>query len=136
MPKAYLYRSGFAFFPTSNADTEVMYQFAEGEVFSCEVKKARNYKNHKRFFAMLKLGFENQNDFESEGWFREWVLIKSGNFESCESPTGVMYRAKSISFASMDEIEFRELYRSVSQVIIDLCGITQKQLEKNLNLFT
>jgi hypothetical protein len=136
MPKAYLYRSGFAFFPTSNADTEVMYQFAEGEVFSCEVKKERNYLNHKRFFALLNLGFENQDKFTSLGWFREYVLIASGNFESCESPTGVMYRAKSISFASMDEITFRELYKSVSQVIIDLCGISQEQLEKNLNLFT
>lgn len=136
MPKAYLYRSGFAFFPASNSDTEIMYQFAEGEIFSCEVRKTRNYGNHRRFFALLKLAFENQDMFDNMGWFREWILIKSGNFESCKTPEGFIYRAKSISFSSLDEIEFRELYRSVSQTIIDTCKITEKQIEDHLNLFT
>ena len=135
MPRAYLYRSGFAFFPASNADTEIMYQFAEGEVVELDVKKVRNYRNHRRFFALLKLGFESQDKFNSFGWWREWVLIKSGNFESCETPTGIMYRAKSISFANLDEIEFRELYKTVSQVIIEVCKITEKDIENNLNLF-
>lgn len=136
MAKVYLYRSGFAFFPAYASDTDIISQFAEGEVFSCEVKKARNYKNHKRFFALLKLGFENQEQFSSPEWWREYVLIKSGSYESCETPEGYMYRAKSISFSRMDEIEFRELYRSVSQVIIDLCGIDENVLENNLKLFT
>ena len=136
MPKAFLYRSGFAYFPATGDDAEIMHQFAEGEVFQCEVKKARNYKNHRRFFALLKLGFENQDNFDNYGWWREWVLIKSGNFDSCQTPTGVMYRAKSISFANMDEIEFRELYRTVSQVIIDECKVDRETIEKNLNLFT
>ena len=136
MPKVFLYRSGFSFFPASNADTDIMYQFAEGEIIGCEVKKARNYKNHRRFFSLLNLAFENQDKFNNMGWFREYLLIASGNFESCETPTGIMYRARSISFSNMDEIAFRELYRSVSQVIIDLCGIDQKTLENNLNLFT
>lgn len=134
--KTHLVRTGFVFMPADNRDNEILCQFAEGEVVEVEIRKARNYKNHKRFFALLKLGFENQDKFDSMGWWREYVLIKSGNFESCETPTGKMYRAKSISFSRMDELEFRELYRSVSQVIIDLCGITQQQLENNLQLFT
>lgn len=136
MPRAYLYRSGFAFFPASNADTEIMYQFADGEIMEVTVKKARNYRNHKRFFAMLKLGFENQDQFDNFGWWREWLLIKSGIFESLNTPDGFIYRAKSLSFSNMDEVEFRELYKSVSQVILDTCKITEKQLEDNLNLFT
>ena len=136
MPKAFIYRSGFAFFPASNADTEIMYQFAEGEIMEVTVKKARNYRNHKRFFAMLKLGYENQDMFDNFGWFREWIMIKSGIFESRNTPDGFIYRAKSISFSNMDELEFRELYKDVSQVIIDLCGIDEKTLENNLNLFT
>ena len=85
---------------------------------------------------MLKLGFENQDQFDNFNWFREYVLVKSGNFDSCQTPDGFMYRAKSISFSNIDELEFRELYKSVSQVIIDLCGIDEKTLENNLNLFT
>ena len=134
--KTHLVRTGFVFMPADNRDNEILCQFAEGEVVEVEIRKARNYKNHKRFFSLLKLGFENQDKNDSMDWFREFILIKSGNFESCETPDGFMFRAKSISFSKMDEIEFRELYRSVSQVIIDTCKITEKQLENNLNLFT
>jgi hypothetical protein len=135
MAKVYLYRSGFAFFPAYSSDTDILSQFKEGEIFSCEVKKARNPGNHRRFFALLNLGFEAQSNFTSLDWFREFILIKSGNFESCQTPDGFMYRAKSISFAAMDEIAFRELYRTVSQTIIEYCKVTQKQLEDNLQLF-
>lgn len=134
--KTHLVRTGFVFMPADSKDSEILCQFAEGEVCEVEIKKSRNYKNHKRFFAMLKLGFENQDQFDNFNWFREYVLIKSGNFDSCQTPDGFMYRAKSISFSNMDELEFRELYKSVSQVIIDLCGIDEKTLENNLNLFT
>jgi hypothetical protein len=136
MARVYLYRSGFCFLPAYSSDTDILSQFREGEVIAVEVKKARNYNNHKRFFALLKLGFEAQNNFTSPDWFREFILIKSGNFESCQTPDGFMYRAKSISFANMDEVEFRELYRTVSQTIIDYCKVSQKDIENNLNLFT
>lgn len=134
--KTHLVRTGFVFMPADSKDSEILCQFAEGEVCEVEIKKARNYLNHRRFFAMLKLGYENQDMFDNFNWFREYVLIKSGNYDSCQTPDGFMYRAKSISFSNMDELEFRELYKSVSQVIIDLCGIDEKTLENNLNLFT
>ena len=133
--KLYLYKSGFALFPAYPSDSDLMAAMVEGEVWSCEVKKSRNYKNHKRFFALLKLGFEAQNNFTAFDWFREFILIKSGNFESCQTPDGFMYRAKSISFSAMDEFAFRELYKTVSQTIIDYCKVNQKDIENNLNLF-
>lgn len=134
--KTHLVRTGFVFMPADSKDSEILCQFAEGEVCEVEIKKARNYLNHRRFFAMLKLGYENQDMFDNFGWFREWIMIKSGIFESRNTPDGFIYRAKSISFSNMDELEFRELYKSVSQVILDTCKITEKQLEDNLNLFT
>ena len=136
MPKVYLYRSGFAFFPAYSSDSDLMSKFREGEVIEVDVKKARNYQQHKRFFALLNVGFAAQTSFDSFDWWREFITMKSGNFESCQSPNGEwMYRAKSIRFDKMDNIEFEKLYKDVSQTIIDVCHITEKQLNDNLNLF-
>ena len=133
--KLLLYKSGFCLLPAFASDSDLMGKMKEGEVWECEVKKARNYQNHKRFFALIKLGFEAQNTFNSMDWFREYILIKAGQFDSCLVEGEYIYRAKSISFAAMDELEFRELYKAVSQAIIDYCKITDQQIETNLNLF-
>jgi hypothetical protein len=137
MAECYLYRSGFAFLPASQSDMDILYQFKENEPFKVKVTKARNYENHKRFFALLKLGFENQESFTAPEWFRTFITMKAGYVESCQGPDGNwMFRPKSIAFDKLDELEFRELYRAVSQQILDYCKISQKQLEDNLNLFT
>lgn len=45
--------------------------------------------------------------------FRKEMIIEAGYFETVVTPTGVKKVAKSISFSSMDELEFRELYKAV-----------------------
>lgn len=45
--------------------------------------------------------------------FREWVIIEAGHFDLVQSPAGVKRKAKSISWASMDDTQFEPLYRDV-----------------------
>lgn len=45
--------------------------------------------------------------------FREWLVMESGHYELKQTPRGIVKRAKSISFSSMDETEFGGLYKSV-----------------------
>lgn len=113
-----------------------MARINEGEVWECEIRKARNYKNHKRYFALLKLGFDNQDSFSSFDWWREYILIKAGIFDSCKTPDGsFLYMAKSIAFNNMDDYEFNEVYRKTSQAIIDICKITEEDINNNIRLF-
>ena len=50
--------------------------------------------------------------------YREWVTIQAGYYTEHVYPDGSYNRrAKSISFASMDEIEFQQLYKSVLNVL-------------------
>jgi hypothetical protein len=50
--------------------------------------------------------------------FREWVTIEAGHFTEYRTPSGyIIRRAKSISFARMDEIEFDGVYKSVLNVL-------------------
>ena len=54
-----------------------------------------------------------EKDFEL---FREWIISESGHSELKQTPRGIVKKAKSISFASMDETEFNGLYKSVFNV--------------------
>lgn len=45
--------------------------------------------------------------------FREWVTIEAGHFELAQTPEGIRKRAKSISWAGMDDTAFEALYRDV-----------------------
>ena len=111
-------------------------KYKEGEIIEIDHKKARNHAFHRQFFALLKVGFELQTSFIAPEWWREWITIKAGYFESCQSPTGEwMIRAKSISFEKMDNLEFEKLYKDVSNAIIEVCHITAEQLEENWKLF-
>lgn len=45
--------------------------------------------------------------------FREEVIVDAGHFNLVQTPSGVKREAKSISFASMDDLAFEPLYRDV-----------------------
>jgi len=45
--------------------------------------------------------------------FREEMIIESGFYDEVRTPLGIKKYARSISFASMDEHQFRELYKAV-----------------------
>lgn len=100
-----------------------------GEGFTVEVKKARNIKFHRLFFALLNFAFEMwdppaerefrgqpiQKNFER---FREEVLILAGHYEPTYSVDGSLkLQAKSIAFANCDEHEFRGVYSAVLDVV-------------------
>lgn len=45
--------------------------------------------------------------------FRDWVTMEAGHFTLVQTPDGIRRERKSISWASMDETAFKELYRDV-----------------------
>ncbi len=49
--------------------------------------------------------------------FREEMTIAAGYFDEVKTPVGVKKYARSISFASMDEHQFRELYKALFNVL-------------------
>ena len=48
--------------------------------------------------------------------FRKWLIIEAGFYHEAAVPGGVIKVADSISFASMDDIEFGHLYKAVFDV--------------------
>ena len=43
--------------------------------------------------------------------YRAWVIVEAGHYDAIQLPDGTLKKhPRSISFASMDECEFQELY--------------------------
>lgn len=109
--------------------------FDPGEITFLQFIVPRNGKFHRKFFALMNVGFEmwepNRKRKSYKGMaveknfdqFREDITILAGFYEQTFNFKGAMkLRAKSISFASMDDGEFEMLYQAVVTVLLrDVC---------------
>jgi len=99
--------------PTDEYSEEMISKMTN-TVYACEIKKERNMLFHRKFFAMIKLFFDNQEIFLNIDHFRAEMIKSAGYHESYINHKKVkVYVPKSISFASMDQHEFEKLYNSV-----------------------
>ena len=92
-----------------------------GEVYEYEFKKVRNYKFHRKFFALINLCYQNQDKFNNFEHLRKELIICSGHYDLIfDLETGAQKKeAQSISFSKMDEVAFNKLYTDVLNVICD-----------------
>jgi len=102
-----------------------------GEISFLKFIVPRNGKFHRKFFALLQVGYESwepkrkhksykgiaiEKNFEQ---FREDITILAGFYEQTFNLKGEMrLRAKSISFANMHDDEFETLYQAVVTVLL------------------
>lgn len=109
-----------------------MVRMDAGELIDVNMVFVRNPIFHRKFFALLNLGFESweagrthktykgepvRKSFER---FREDVLILAGHYEQTFRLDGTMtLSAKSISFASIDDVEFERIYSAVADVLLE-----------------
>lgn len=105
-----------------------------GEFFMLEYRTPRNAKFHRKFFALLNVGFEHweptasRKHFTHKGQviaknferFRKDITILAGYGEPIFDLKGRMHlEAKSISFAKMSDDEFSQLYEAVLKVLLE-----------------
>ena len=103
-----------------------------GEDYECDIVRPRNLAYHKKFFALLNVGHENTKldmPFET---YRKYLIMKAGFFTAYTTPKGIYYDPDSISFASMDEDEFHDVYSRVMDKIIEDIGATSAEIERQL----
>jgi hypothetical protein len=121
-------RPNGSFMPAYPLDAEKAKRFVTGEIVQAKVTKPRNPKFHRKFFALLNVGFDYWTpEAEYKGRvveknmdrFREEVTILAGYYDVVASLGGsVRLKAKSIAFANMEEDEFERLYSAVINVIL------------------
>ena len=96
------------------------------------VRLPRNYEFHKKFFALLHLGFENQDNYGDFDDYRALITCRAGYYKEIKTDKGVVYMPKSISFSKMDELEFEELYNKVINLLVKDLKISVEDIEHEL----
>lgn len=128
--------------PVYDADFDEKKKLKIGQVYRCEIKLARNYELHKKYFALINCAWnylnEKQTAFfkESVDSFRKAIEIAAGHYEMIYSISRKEWLEipKSISFSKMGEFEFREHYDSVKRVLFNtfLKEISEEEFNRNL----
>jgi len=103
-----------------------------GETYEADIKNPRNVGFHRKFFAMLNVGHENTRLEMPFDTYRKYMTVKAGFFTAYQTPKGVYYDPDSISFASMEQDEFEDVYSRVLDKVIEDIGVTKADVEKQL----
>jgi Protein of unknown function (DUF1367) len=116
-----------------DSDYEIAKKIPVNEPIVYEWTKVRNYKFHKKFFALMKLVYENQEVYNNMECMRKDLTINAGFYSSRFDFKGIeVIEADSISFASMDENQFQEFYSKVIDVVVKWLSIDKQDILDNI----
>ena len=123
--KLYLRKIDNQYFLDSGDDSDIK----SGEVVSAEIKRPRNYRFHKKYFALMNYAFgvwapecleyKGQQVGKSFDRFREDITILAGYYTLTENVKGeVRAEADSISLGKTSGDEFASLYSKTIDVLL------------------
>ena len=128
--------------PLYDADYDEKKKLRVGVVYRATIRQPRNIDFHRKYFALINCAWEYQNEQVQEFFhnnvelFRKTVQMSAGFCErvfSIERNEWVDIPT-SISFSSMDNVQFQELYSKVFDVLLQvfLKHITREEFDENL----
>jgi hypothetical protein len=114
--------------PMDEAAREFLSKFKSGQPVRATVKRARNVLFHRKVFSLFKLAFDTwepeaqeykgeavEKDFDR---FRRDLTILAGFYKATYNIRGeVRLEAESLSFASMDDERFEQVFKAVLNVV-------------------
>ncbi len=118
--------------PLYSSDLDEKNKLKLGAEYEAEIKHPRNIGFHRKFMALVNIGHQNtllDMPFET---YRRYVTMKAGYFKTYTTDKGTYYEAESISFSSMDQAQFEEVYERVLQVIIKDINVTPEEISEVL----
>ena len=139
--KIFVKNTSSGLIPMNDQDYENKRKLKIGEVYQVSVKLARNYRFHKKYFALINLAWEYLNEKQTEMFktmdvFRKTIEVASGY---CERIYSIRKKEwfdipKSIAFDKMSEDEFSELYSNVLDMLLKVVffDMDEKQVENEL----
>jgi len=102
--------------PYDDKDYDASKKIKEGDVI--KGTKSRNYKFHKKAFALLNLAFENQDKYEVFEVYRKVMIIRAGFYDEAPTKNGEVYFIpKSLSFENMSANDFEAWYDATLNIV-------------------
>ena len=111
------------FKPVYDSDYELAKKYKTGEDYAAKIRKPRNLKFHKKFFALLGLVLDNMPETKQEQFSTTDHILKAikwelNMYEIRATASGEAYPEwESIAFHKMDDVEFNSFYEKAVDVI-------------------
>ena len=129
-----------SFMPVTQHDKDAVRRIKIGDAITVKFSRPRNYNFHKKYFALISFAFDvwepeegPEKNFER---FRKEITMLSGYYHTVPSVKGgVRYEADSISFASMDEDTFTQVYEKTISALLKwvLRNYTREDIDRVMN---
>lgn len=128
--------------PMYDADFDNKRKLKIGQTYKAKIVLVRNLDFHRKYFSLINTAWAYQSEAREEffhhdiGCFRKTVEVAAGCCERIYSLSRHEWIEipKSISFDKMDELEFRDLYGRVRDVLFKtfLTHISEEEFMRNL----
>ena len=121
--------------PADQDAEQALAKIAKGELVFVGIKKSRNIKHHRLYWALVGLVYDNQSTYQSKEVISDVLKISAGHADLVRLPNGgEYYRPRSISFAKMNQLEFSEFWDRICRYACEklIPGIGERQLKNEL----
>ncbi|MBL4820171.1 MAG: DUF1367 family protein [Gammaproteobacteria bacterium] len=117
---------------------EILRGLTKGKTYKAILTLKRNAALHDKYFVLLGFVFRTQSIYQNIDDMREDITIALGYYRTVTSWDGTTKtKAKSVSFAKMDGLEFEKLYnRTLDFVALRIIpGVDKADLVRELEKF-
>lgn len=122
------------FIPFDDSDRELSKKIGAGEVV--KAKASRNFLFHKKAFALLNLGFEQQDKYTNFEIYRKVMTIRAGFYDEVINAMGnVNYLPHSLSFDEMSAEKFSKWYDATIDIISKDISTSPETIKQELDRF-
>jgi hypothetical protein len=121
--------------PADDASEEFLNGLPPGELIKVKISRSRNLQQHRKFYALLQIVFQNQSIYPTIDALLAVIKITLGHCDIVKLPDGQMAPVvKSISFASMPQDDFNRFYSQTVDLVLQhfLAGIERTELEREI----
>lgn len=135
----------YGLIPMYDSDLEAKKHLKIGSVVKCKVSNPRNYEFHKKFFALVRLTFDNLPSVLAEKWginneedmlrrFKRDLGYYTSTINEFDERE-IEY--KSISFAAMEQYEFERFYYQCLDLVLHkyIKGIDKQDIITEIESF-
>ena len=106
-----VFRKHLSHLVPADADAEtLMRSVKHDEAVMIEVKRPRNLRHHRLFWALMNMIWENQEHYKSPQEVCAAFKLAVGHVDIIKTKRGTVAIPKSISFAKMDQVEFNQFF--------------------------
>ncbi len=114
--------------PLYDSDFEEKKKLKLDKIYKCDFTLPRNVDFHAKYFALINFGNKHTRLELPSDAYRHYIQMKAGFVNIVETPKGLMYLPKSISFSAMAQDEFEEVYERVLRLITEDIGATKEDV--------